>query len=85
MTKPLWKFTPILKGEHVFLAIVNEHKTFNTQIWMFQQVLAHIEDRENYNKMLTEFLRLVHMKAMQISELQLFRDAAHHALPDDLK
>ena len=85
MKKQLWRFAPVLKGSDFFFAIVSEKKTFNTQIWMFQQVLAHIEDRENYNKTLTEFLRLVHMKAMQISELQLFRDAAHHALPDDLK
>ena len=85
MKKPLWKFAPVLKSEHVFLAIANEHKTFNTQIWMFQQVLTHIEDQENYNRVLMEFLRMVHIKAIQISELQEFRDAAHHALPDDLK
>ena len=85
MTKPSWRFAPVLKSEEFFFAIVSERRTFNTQVWMFQQVLAHMEDQENYNKILAEFLRLVHMKAIQLSELQQFQDMAHYALPDDLK
>jgi len=85
MKGPLWKFTPFLKGEDFFIMMVNEKKTFNTQVWMFRQVLTHLDDHDRYEQVLQEFLRLVHLKALQIAELQQFQDAAHHALPEDLK
>lgn len=85
MKKPLRKFTPSQKKEDMFMAIVNEKRTFNTQIWMFQQVLTHLDDHDRYEQVLQEFLRLVHLKALQIAELQQFQDAAHYALPEDLK
>jgi len=85
MKGPLWKFTPVIKGEDMFIAIVNEKRTYSTQIWMFQQVLRHLDDHNRYEQVLQEFLRIVHLKALQIAELQQFQDAAHYALPEDLK
>lgn len=85
MKGPLWKFAPVLKKEDFFLVMVNEKRTYNTQIWMFQQVLTHLDDHDRYKQVLQEFVRLVHLKALQIAELQQFQDAAHYALPEDLK
>lgn len=85
MKGPLWKFTPVLKGEDMFIAIVNAKRTYHTQLWMFQQVLTHLDNHDRYEQVLQGFLGLVHLKALQIAELQQFQDAAHHALPEDLK